>query len=175
MGYSSDSNESSARDLVTRLINLIGARDEKGVVPFVSAWPRIVGTDLAAHTRVLDIRNGAVLVGVDHPGWLQRMHLEQKRIIAEIGRQFPSLDVRYLHFSVLSPGELDLPVPEREPRPDASDAPSAPEAPAGGTSPETPAGSVPGTAGGTAAAREDEEFQRHLKGLEEALRRKKER
>lgn len=166
------SNESSARDLITKLVDAIGARDEQGVVPFVIAWKRLAGTDLAAHSRVLDIRNGAVLVGVDHPGWLQRLHLEQKRIIAAIQREFPSLGVRYLHFTVIAPEKMSRPAydgPAQEKRsegtpPPPDQAPSSKE-----NHPEEPR---PDQALPPGTAEDDPEFLGHLKGLEEALRKK---
>lgn len=165
MGSFEENRESSARELVERLIRQIGARDEQGVVPFVSAWPRIVGTDLAAHTRVLDIRNGAILVGVDHPGWMQRLHLEQKRVIARIQSEFPALQVRYLHFSILAPGEIATETHKAPLKEKSEERTGTPEGPA-------PPDAASDAAPDAAAPEEDEEFQRHLRGLEQALRKK---
>lgn len=93
--------ESRASELISRLVNAIGARDELGVVPFVQAWPRIAGQDCAAHSQVMDVRNGTVLIGVDHPAWLQQLHLSQTRILTRIKREFPSLEAHYLHFTIV--------------------------------------------------------------------------
>ncbi|MFO8042047.1 MAG: DUF721 domain-containing protein [Alkalispirochaeta sp.] len=92
----------SARELINRFINTIGARDETGVVPFVQAWPKIVGQDKAAHSQVLDVKNGTVLIGVDHPAWLQRMHMDRTRIVARIQQDFPSLNARNLAFTIVN-------------------------------------------------------------------------
>lgn len=92
----------SARELINRFINSIGARDETGVVPFVQAWPKIVGQDKAAHSQVLDVKNGTVLIGVDHPAWLQRMHMDRTRIVARIQHEFPSLNARNLAFTIVN-------------------------------------------------------------------------
>ncbi len=179
------SNESSARDLIKRLVDSIGARDERGVVPFVLAWPQIVGSDLAAHTKVLDIRNGAVLVGVDHPGWLQRLHLEQNRIIGMIRRRFPSLEVRYMHFTVVerldqtetgpgvvidggtSGGEYGGAESWRE-DPGANE--FAGDEPAEKNQEKSP--SAQSASDDAGSAEEDHELQRYLEGLERALKQK---
>ncbi|HKK48896.1 MAG TPA: DUF721 domain-containing protein, partial [Alkalispirochaeta sp.] len=92
----------SARDLINRFITTIGARDETGVVPFVQAWPRIVGQDKAAHSQVLDVKNGTVLIGVDHPAWLQKMHMDRTRTVARIQQEFPSLNARNLAFTIVN-------------------------------------------------------------------------
>lgn len=94
--------ERSARDVVTRFIDSLGFRDTSGVVPFVRQWPDIVGRDQAAHSRVADIHNGALLIEVDHPAWLQRLHFDRERIVARINARFPKLGVRNLHFRVVA-------------------------------------------------------------------------
>ena len=101
------SEPSSGRDLVCRLIDAIGVRDDQGVVPFVRAWSRLVGVDLGAHTRVLDVSNGTVLVGVDHPAWLQRLHMNQKRVLVRIQRDFPTIGARRMAFSVVDSIQRD--------------------------------------------------------------------
>ncbi len=176
--------ESSARDLIARFIDSIGIRDEKGIVPFVRAWPDIVGNDLAAHSQVLDIKNGAVLVGLDHPAWLQRMHMDRTRIVRLIQRRFPALDVRYLHMTV-----VDRLEPARSQRVDteSGNTPNGDDGSAGQDVTDRSEETGPGTrdsrstdhrsAGGDddsvpQKADEDPEFLSKLQSLEEAIRRK---
>lgn len=159
----------SARDLINRFISSIGARDETGVVPFVQAWPRIVGEDKAAHSQVLDVKNGTVLVGVDHPAWLQRLHMDRVRTIARIRRDFPSLGAQTLAFTIVS--EL------------SSSWSGSTEA---GNDGDEPVGSAPPTATSATPAdgadeesgepppraEEDEDFQKRLASLRQALERR---
>jgi hypothetical protein len=159
--------EHSARDLIARFVESIGIHDEIGVVPFVRAWPRIAGADLAAHSQILDIKNHALLLGVDHPGWLQRINMERRRIIAAVQREFPSLEVRYLHLTVVD-------------RLDPSVRPSVDE----GTVPDTVETVRPDTGDSVASAAgsddkpdapdagDDQEFQRYLERLGKAIERK---
>ena len=157
---------SNARDLINRFIDTIGARDETGVVPFVQAWPRIVGRDKAAHSQVLDVKNGTVLVGVDHPAWLQRMHMDRRRIIAAIQRQFPSLKAKNLAFTIVHElshswdGDTGQDNGDQHPSTDASATKPAPEKP------------DPGGTSLAYHAAEDRDFQRHLEGLRRALEEK---
>lgn len=179
----------SARDLINRFIATVGARDEHGVVPFVQAWPRIVGQDKAAHSQVLDVRNGTVLIGVDHPAWLQRLHMDRVRTIARIRRDFPSLGAQTLAFTIVS--DLSRSWSGEEPAGSGAPEPDAdPSAPAhGGRAPDPAAGKAAATdadAHGHAAsaepdpqsgvepprAAEDQEFQKRLASLREALERR---
>lgn len=180
----------SAGELIARFVDAIGARDEKGVVPFVQAWPQIVGPDLAAHSRVLDVRNKAVVVGLDHPGWLQKMHMNQDRIVAAVQRRFPTLEIRYLQLTVVE-GLQDVPRgPGLRPPGDVADdrdrdagGEDAEASSTGDTGAQrtgasnaaetdTPPDDSVTSAAPPPSAAEDRELMEHLKGLEAALRRK---
>lgn len=161
--------ESNAKDLIARFIDSIGIHDEQGVVPFVRSWPNIAGRDVAAHSQVLDIKNRAIVVGVDHPAWLQRLHMERDRIVARVQREFPSLGVRYLHLTVVD--RLD---PSIQPSLEPSEASSS-SRPA---HPAQPIRSQQDTAQNTDSesdlpdADEDTAFQDQLMRLKNAIERK---
>ena len=174
----------SARNLINRFIDSIGARDETGVVPFVQAWPKIVGTDKAAHSQVLDVKNGTVLIGVDHPAWLQRMHMDRTRIVARIQRDFPALNARNLAFTIVSEfaspwqgdtgteeSTVDRDRPERERADARHDGESATESRGTDRRDDDASGSDEDTVSSGSAV-EDDEFQRHLAGLRRALEEK---
>ena len=149
-----ESESKRAADLVSRFIDTIGAKDEQGVVPFVQRWNEIVGPDIAAHSRVLDLKNGAVLVGLDHPAWIQQLHFQKTRVIQRIRRLFPQLSVRYLHFIVVDDIHRgrDRPNPRDDTRQD-----------------RTPTRSVERTSPPNATAASDTEFQEGLEGLRRAI------
>lgn len=141
-----------AGDLVSRLVDAFGGTDEYGLVPFVRRWSEIVGTDVAAHSRVLDLRNGALVVGVDHPAWVQRLHMEKGQVLRTIHRRFPQIPVRYMHFIVVDDIRRGIPANHGEERTDFAEVPRrAPE------TAETP------------KAEKDADFQTHLEGLRRAL------
>lgn len=150
-----------AGDLVSRLVDAFGGTDEYGVVPFVRRWSEVVGTDIAAHSRVVDLRNGALLVGVDHPAWVQRLHMQKTRVLQTIRRRFPQIPVRYIHFVVVDdltrdipPG--DIPEDERPERPKGSEKQPNRDDRTRAADPES-------------SAADDQDFQQHLEGLRRAL------
>ena len=44
---------------------------------------------LAAHSRLVDVQNGILLVEVDHPGWLQMLQLRKAALLEAARRAAP--------------------------------------------------------------------------------------
>ncbi|MFP4330179.1 MAG: DUF721 domain-containing protein [Alkalispirochaetaceae bacterium] len=108
--------------------NLLGAffkgnniEDSNGYVDFFQSWQQIVGVDLAAHSDAVDIRNGALVVEVDHPGWMQKLHMQRDRILTEVNRRYPNLGIRNLHFLLVEPGAPASREQREAPRPAAGE------------------------------------------------------
>jgi len=108
-----DSRVKKASDLVSALVSPKAARTGEGWVGFFSAWAEVAGERAAAHSRISDVKNGIVLVEADHPGWIQTLQFSQARILAELKRRFPRLELRGISFRV-APGGQE-PVPARVP------------------------------------------------------------
>jgi predicted nucleic acid-binding Zn ribbon protein len=49
--------------------------------PLFEQWAKVAGESLARHTRLVDVRNGILLVDVDHPGWLQILQLRRTALL----------------------------------------------------------------------------------------------
>ena len=69
-------------------------------------WRRAAGDALAAHSHIVDLRNGIVFVETDHPGWIQLLQLEQNRILLMIRSSFPELEVSGIAFKLAKDGSL---------------------------------------------------------------------
>ena len=61
---------------------------------FFGGWSVIAGEDLAAHSKVIDVRRGTALVEVDHPGWMQVFQLKHSSILRAIKKRYPELDIK---------------------------------------------------------------------------------
>ena len=55
-------------------------RSAQAYSEFFSAWKRIVGDHLAAHSRIVELEKTVLVVEADHPGWIQliQMNANQK-------------------------------------------------------------------------------------------------
>jgi len=56
-------------------------------------WEKIAGEGLSGHSRLVDVRNGVLLVEVDHPGWFQMMQLRKKALLEAARRAAPQADI----------------------------------------------------------------------------------
>lgn len=65
---------------------------------FFGAWKQIAGERLAAHSRVVDVDKGILIVEAEHPGWIQLLQLDQSRILEATARRFPELALRAIMF-----------------------------------------------------------------------------
>lgn len=90
-----------AGDLLEAFLRLHDITGGEEYVAFFKSWHRIVGTDIAAHTRVTDIRNGALKVEVDHPGWMQMLQMRKDEIVRKVAAKYPQLEVGNIHMRLV--------------------------------------------------------------------------
>jgi len=80
-----------------------------------SAWKRILyaldewkekrdgeksytGENLYYHSKIIDCKNGSLLIEVDHPGWIQLFRMSEKFILRGFKRLMPSLGITSLAY-----------------------------------------------------------------------------
>src|SRR5574344_662784 len=54
--------------------------------------------NLYTHSRILDLKNGVLLVEADHPGWIQLLQMHKEYILNVLNRAAPQLTRRTLAF-----------------------------------------------------------------------------
>lgn len=59
-----------------------------------------IGERLAGNTRVIDLKNGVLLIETDHPGWIQYLKMYQKFILTGLKMKLPDLKITNLAFRV---------------------------------------------------------------------------
>lgn len=59
-----------------------------------------IGERLAGNTRVIDLKNGVLLVETDHPGWIQYLKIYKKFILNGLKMNLPNLKITSLAFRV---------------------------------------------------------------------------
>lgn len=57
-----------------------------------------VGDFLLEHSRIIDLKNGVLLIETDHPGWTQKLQFHKKYIINGLRKEFPTLEINGLAF-----------------------------------------------------------------------------
>lgn len=154
-----DSRVKKASDLVASLISPRAAAEGKSWAGLFSAWGQTAGERAAAHSRILDVARGIVIVETDHPGWTQTLQLSQGRILEELKRRFPELGLRGISFRPFRGPFAPAPAP----------APPSPSE----ANPEAWADVPDGSGAGGSAAEAgppDGELGKALEGLRKALK-----
>ena len=93
------------QDNVASYLEKLSRQDFRKSNNIVSEWQKILGRinskvnpyegqNLAAHSRIIDIKNGIVLVEADHPGWIQLLKIHQNYILKGLQIKFPELKIR---------------------------------------------------------------------------------
>jgi len=47
----------------------------------LSCWDAAVGPQIAKHTRVVQVKDGVLIVAVDHPAWRSELHHRKRQIL----------------------------------------------------------------------------------------------
>ena len=54
----------------------------------LEAWDTVVGREIAAHSRAVDLENGVLTLQADHGAWRQELTLLMPQIMARFNSQF---------------------------------------------------------------------------------------
>jgi len=91
-----NNNFRTAAELVTRLFDSLDNEKFQQAGAFSKSWKTVVGDRIAAHSRIIDVDKGSIVVEVDHPGWGQQIQLARKRILSSLSSSFPELNIERL-------------------------------------------------------------------------------
>lgn len=91
-----------ASDIVSALFSGLEQESFERSNNLVRGWKASVDPKVAAHSRIVDLDKGSLIVEVDHPGWSQQILLSKKRIMDTLSRSFPDLEFRNIVIRVVS-------------------------------------------------------------------------
>ena len=102
-----DHQTKSVRDLVTRLFGSADNVAGREYVTLCHNWQSLVGLDIAAHSEPLDVKRNALVVGVDHPGWMQLLQMREQELLERLRSEYPELAISSLQMK-LQTGQMKL-------------------------------------------------------------------
>lgn len=79
------------KNVVSKIKNFQSSAEEEEIT---------FGEKLANSSRVIDLKNGVLLVETDHPGWIQYLNFHKKFIIKGIKMAIPEIKISSLAFRV---------------------------------------------------------------------------
>jgi len=74
---------SSTSKLVPLVMKQLGLEQRLQQSQVFYLWASIVGSDIARHAQPVSLRNGLLVVAVDHPVWLQELSRYHKPLILQ--------------------------------------------------------------------------------------------
>ena len=100
MSQSKDGEFSRAGDVLKDLFEKIVPEETRRSAQVLQGWEDIVGSETAMHVVPLDVRNQSLLLECDHPGWSQKIRMEQETILRVLRQKYPELEIRTFKITV---------------------------------------------------------------------------
>ncbi len=100
----------SGSEMITKVFNNISSGAAEKANKIQRAWQETVskisgnGEKLAAHSSVVDLKNGVLLVESDHPGWNQTLQFHKKFILTGLNRLSGGVKIDSIAFRVRGSG-----------------------------------------------------------------------
>ena len=105
-----------ASDIIRALFDADTTENARMFSSLFSAWEKIAGEDISAHSKIIDLKNGALQIEVDHPGWLQMIRLKERSILRALKSNYKALDIRTIRLIIDSGEYKNIPEPvQRQP------------------------------------------------------------
>ena len=87
-------------DLLDRWLAAHGLSELRVLGLVRAGWAETVGTDVARHTSPRALRDGTLVVAVDHNGWATELHFQERRVVKLLEEQLGEGVVRRLEARV---------------------------------------------------------------------------
>ena len=92
-------------EIINNTFKNISVQDVKKARNIYNAWEKVLlriksntnpneGKKLAEHTRIIDFKNGILLIEADHPGWINIIQMRKKYILKGLEMEIPELEIK---------------------------------------------------------------------------------
>ncbi|NLM00183.1 MAG: DUF721 domain-containing protein [Treponema sp.] len=105
----------NGQELITKFFDTIDVNKMKEGLDVANKWKQILssikennydeieysaGKKMADHSRVVDLKNGILLIETDHPGWTQKIQFHKNYIMIGLKNAFPCLEINTFAFKL---------------------------------------------------------------------------
>ena len=87
-----------------RILRRMGAPSSRTVATVEERWIELVGESLAAHTRLLRVRDGVIVVAVDDPAWASELRWMGDTLAARAREVLGDASITGIEVRVRPPG-----------------------------------------------------------------------
>lgn len=111
----SEDNLNNLQNLVQKFFTTVDSNKFNESIEISNKWREILssikeknrdniyysaGLKIADHSRIIDLKNGILLIETDHPGWTQKIQFHKKYILIGLKKAFPNLEIKTLAFKL---------------------------------------------------------------------------
>lgn len=86
-------------DILPAVLKSVGLDQKLKERELLSLWPTVVGEEIAARTRAVNVDRGVLYVEVTHSAWLQELHFMEKQIYKRLREEAPDISFRRIRFT----------------------------------------------------------------------------
>lgn len=101
------------RNLVSKTLSEFSFSDSNKAYSILDGWKKVLlkiksnknpyeGQNLAEHSKVVDLKNGILIVEVEHPGWMELLQLHKKFILKGLNMNMTNLKIKNIAFKLKS-------------------------------------------------------------------------
>lgn len=91
-------------EIINKTFNNIKVDDLQRASTVFSVWEKVLcrikgkinpneGQQLASHSRIIDLKNGVLLVEADHPGWIELLQLHKNYILKGLKMEVKEIEI----------------------------------------------------------------------------------
>lgn len=94
--------------VINNVFNVIQLDSAGQAHKILSAWEKVLlsikaynpneGQNLVSHSRIVDLKNGILLIEADHPGWIELLQMRKKYILKGMQMRAPDMEIKTLAF-----------------------------------------------------------------------------
>jgi hypothetical protein len=110
-------------DIISSIFENISTDKMNDTLNMINSWKSVllsinsrtnknIGELLVSHTKLIDLKNGVLLIETDHPGYIQTLQMYNSYILKGLKQKVPELEIKTLSFR-LKGSNFKLPNIER--------------------------------------------------------------
>jgi|GEM_PF-4138003 len=78
--------------------SLIQQVEKHPYAPLLRAWNVIIGEKYLGHAIIDHIQGETLVVTVDHPAWITKLHMEEQNFLRALKRKVKEISIKKIHF-----------------------------------------------------------------------------
>ena len=88
----------SLGDILPDVLEGLEQPQSENILILRDAWPKLVGAQISKHSEPGFVKDFALYVYVDHPGWMPELERFKRVLLQKLQSQYRELRIRKLHF-----------------------------------------------------------------------------